>query len=82
MVVNNDPTACFCGPLDQYACESAEANTIVGDCAPEYFAIYGGVTDANRDAILGDFYSRTTAVGVANNLYACDVNAGCLSQCL
>jgi hypothetical protein len=41
----------------------------------------GGVTDATRDDVLRDFYSRTTAVGVANNLYNCNVSASCQDQC-
>jgi hypothetical protein len=36
------------------------------------------VTNANRDAVLGDFFSKATATGVANNLYACDITKGCL----
>ena len=81
MVVNSDPTACFCGALDPASCTTAEADTIKGDCAAAYFTVYGGVTDANRDAILGDFFNRTLAIGMANNLYSCDVAAGCQSKC-
>ncbi len=81
MAVNNDPTACFCGPLDPGACAGASAANIAGDCASTYFAIYGGVSNANRDAILGDFFAKATPTGMANNVYECDVNASCQSQC-
>jgi hypothetical protein len=81
MTVNNDPTACFCGPLDPGSCAGAPSASIAGDCASTYFAIYGGVSNANRDAILGDFFAKATPTGMANNVYACDVNASCQSQC-
>ena len=78
---NTDPTACFCGSLSAAACQGAASATIMGPCASAYFAVYGGVTDPNRDAILGDFFSKTTATGMANNVYACDVTKSCLSIC-
>jgi hypothetical protein len=75
---NNDPTACFCGALNGASCSGTPASTIAGPCAGAYFAAYGGVTNANRDAILTDFFNKGTAVGIANNLYSCDVSNGCL----
>lgn len=77
-----DPTACFCGTLPAAACAGAEAASIAGQCASAYFAVYGGVNNANRDQILGDFFNRTTAVGMANNLYACDVTKSCFGSCM
>ncbi len=77
----DDPTNCFCGTLSLGACSGAAAATIAGQCAAAYFDVYGGVTNANRDNILSDFFARNTATGMANNLYACDVDNSCLSQC-
>src|SRR5262249_40028574 len=76
-----DPTACFCGSLSAGACAGAPAASIAGDCAGAYFAVYGAVTDANRDAILSDFFNRGLPVGMANNLYSCDVTKSCLGVC-
>ncbi len=76
---SNDPTACFCGALDAASCSGTAASAIPGPCAAAYFAVYGGVTNANRDAVLGDFFNKATATGMANNLYACDITKGCLS---
>jgi hypothetical protein len=76
-----DPTACFCGSLSAAACAGATPSTIAGDCASAYFAVYGGVSVASRDSILGDFFNRTTATGMANNLYACDVTKSCFGAC-
>jgi hypothetical protein len=76
-----DPTPCFCGALDTASCSGAQAASIAGPCAASYFAIYGGVSNTNRDFILGDFFARATATGMANNLYACDVTNNCQSQC-
>jgi hypothetical protein len=80
-VANSDPTACFCGTLSAGACAGAPSANIAGACAAAYFAVYGGVSDANRDNILGDFFNRTLPVGMANNLYACDVLNSCQSKC-
>jgi hypothetical protein len=76
---STDPTACFCGALDAASCAGAAANTIAGPCAASYFAVYGGVSNANRDSVLGDFFAKATATGMANNLYACDVTKGCFN---
>jgi hypothetical protein len=73
---NDDPTACFCGALSAAACSNAPPSTIAGPCAAAYYAVYGG---ANRDAVLADFFNKATAVGMANDLYSCDVSNGCLS---
>ncbi len=78
---STDPTACFCGALDAASCSGAQANTITGPCASAYFALYGGVSNANRDAVLGDFFAKATATGMANNMYACDVSNDCQSKC-
>ena len=76
---STDPTACFCGALDAASCAGAAAATITGPCAASYFAVYGGVTNAARDSVLGDFFAKATATGMANNLYACDVTKSCLA---
>jgi hypothetical protein len=78
---STDPTACFCGALDAASCAGAAAATIAGPCASAYFAVYGGVTNANRDSVLGDFFAKATATGMANNVYACDVTKSCLPIC-
>jgi hypothetical protein len=77
-----DPTACFCGALSAAACAGAPSASIAGQCAAAYFAVYGGVSDPNRDSILGDFFNRTLPVGMANNLYACDVTKTCFPVCM
>jgi hypothetical protein len=76
----SDPTACFCGAMDAATCAGANpATATFGPCASAYFALYpGGATVANVGAILGDFFNRATATGMANNLYACDVTKGCV----
>jgi hypothetical protein len=76
-----DPTACFCGALDPAACAGTPASAIAGPCAASYFSIYGGVSNANRDAITGDFFAKETATGMANNLSTCDINNNCQSKC-
>jgi hypothetical protein len=83
---NADPTGCFCGALDSGTCSASLPSAIVGPCADAYFKIYGstqpGHTDATaamRDAIFGDFFAKATAVGMANDLYACDVQKGCFT---
>jgi hypothetical protein len=82
----DDPTACLCGALDAGSCAAAAAPTIAGVCADAYFALYGATdaasrTAAQRDALLGDFFNGELPVGLANNLYACDVDANCQSKC-
>jgi hypothetical protein len=79
--VTSDPTGCFCGALDAQTCVGTPAASITGPCAATYFAVYGGVSNANRDAVLGDFFNKSTPVGMANDLYGCDVNANCQSMC-
>jgi hypothetical protein len=80
--VNNDPTACFCGMMDAATCAGANpATSTFGVCAPAYFALYGGATLGNVGLVLGDFFNRATATGMANNLYACDVTNNCQSLC-
>jgi hypothetical protein len=76
---STDPTACFCGALDAATCAGTAAASINGPCAASYYAVYGGVNTTNRDAILGDFFNKATATGMANNLYACDVTKMCFS---
>jgi hypothetical protein len=75
---STDPTACFCGSLDAATCAGTAAASIAGPCAASYFMLYGGVSNASRDSILGDFFNKATATGMANNLYACDVTKMCI----
>jgi hypothetical protein len=75
---STDPTACFCGALDAATCAGTAAASINGPCAASYFAVYGGVSTANRDSILGDFFNKATATGMADNLYSCDVTKMCI----
>jgi len=77
-----DPSSCFCGALTAAQCAGAASASIAGDCAASYFAVYGGVTDTNRDQIIADFFNRTLPVGMANNLYACDVTKSCFPVCM
>jgi hypothetical protein len=34
-----------------------------------------------RDDLLGDFFNADTPAGMANNVYACDVDNACQSKC-
>ncbi|HVZ70818.1 MAG TPA: hypothetical protein VHJ20_00455 [Polyangia bacterium] len=65
------PTPCLCGPMDPQACSDKPVKTLPGACRDEYIAAAKG----------GDlytlFFSSDSMVGVANNLYACDVEAHC-----
>jgi hypothetical protein len=78
---STDPTSCFCGALDPATCAGTAPGSIPGVCADAYYAVYGAsratATTANRDAVLGDFFNKATATGMANNLYSCDVSKGC-----
>ncbi len=80
---STDPTACFCGALDAASCAGATSTTIAGPCAGSYYAVYGKTTatstNADRDSVLGDFFAKATATGMANNLYACDINKSCIN---
>jgi hypothetical protein len=81
---SNDPTACFCGALDAASCAGAASTAINGPCADAYYAVYGKTkatsTNAERDAVLGDFFAKATATGMANNLYACAFNKNCIGS--
>jgi hypothetical protein len=79
--LSSDPTACFCGALNAAACAGAPSASIAGQCASVYFAAYGGVTDANRTKILNEFFNKLKPIGMANNLYSCDVASDCQSLC-
>jgi hypothetical protein len=85
MVVNNDPTACFCGALDPASCSGATPNNLNGLCTDAYFAVYGKTkataTSDDRATVLGDWDNRALPVGIANHLYACDVTNNCQSKC-
>jgi hypothetical protein len=76
-----NPLKCFCGNRDLATCTGTDQAMIDGDCSSAYFTIYGGRTNANRDAILGDMFNRTLPIGMANNLYTCDVNKSCFPVC-
>lgn len=76
---STDPTGCFCGSLDAATCAGTAAASIAGPCAAAYFAVYGAVSNANRDLVLGDFFAKATATGMANNVYACDVANSCIA---
>ncbi len=77
----DDPTAYFCGALDLGTCSGTRAANIAGVCAGAYLTAAGGVTNAARDTVLGSFFDKATAVGMANNIYACDVDNDCSSKC-
>jgi hypothetical protein len=85
MMVNNDPTACFCGNLDAASCSGAAPSTLAGMCTDAYFAVYGKTkataTSDDRNNVLGDWDNRSLPVGMANHIYACDVNNMCQSLC-
>jgi hypothetical protein len=66
-----DPTPCLCGPMDPQTCASKPVRSLPGACRDEYIAAVAGAD------IYTLFFSTDSPVGVANNLFACDVATPC-----
>ncbi|HVX96289.1 MAG TPA: hypothetical protein VHK47_15355 [Polyangia bacterium] len=66
-----DPTPCLCGPMDPQTCASKPVRSLPGACRDEYVAAIAGAD------IYTLFFSTDSPVGVANNLFACDVATPC-----
>jgi hypothetical protein len=66
-----DPTPCLCGSLDPQTCGSKPVHSLPGACRDEYIAAVGGAD------LYTLFFSTDSPVGVANNLFACDVSTPC-----
>lgn len=66
-----DPTPCLCGPMDPQTCASKPVRSLPGVCRDEYIAAVAGAD------IYTLFFSTDSPVGVANNLFACDVTTPC-----
>jgi cysteine-rich repeat protein len=67
----DDPTPCLCGALSAATCATTPAASLPGVCAPKY------ITAAAGGDVFGLFFSTDSPIGVANNLYTCDVDAPC-----
>jgi hypothetical protein len=67
----DDPIPCLCGGLDPTTCASKSVATLPGVCGPQYVAA------ANGGDVLTLFFSADSPIGVANNLYTCDIDAHC-----
>jgi hypothetical protein len=65
----DDPTPCLCGALAPAACATTPVASLPGVCAAKY------VTAAAGGDVFGLFFSTDSPIGVANNLYSCDVDA-------
>jgi hypothetical protein len=68
----DDPIPCLCGPFDAATCASKPVGTLPGACRAQYIAA------ANGGDLLRLFFSADSPIGVANNLYTCDVDARCV----
>lgn len=66
-----DPTPCLCGTMDPPTCASKPVRSLPGACRDEYIAAIAGAD------LYTLFFSTDSPVGVANNLFACDVSTPC-----
>jgi hypothetical protein len=71
--VADDPTACLCGPLDPGMCVTQGAPA-TAPCAAEYAAAAVGFPGN----YFTQFFDESTPIGIANNLFGCDVDAPCV----
>ena len=66
----DDATPCLCGTLTATACGQSDPTTLPGVCRAQYIAANGGV----GTGIFGVFFSTSSPVGIANNMFTCDVD--------
>jgi hypothetical protein len=72
----DDPTPCFCGPLDLPTCLGIDGYA-GASCASQYSA-----AAADFPGNIGDqLHDPTTPVGIADNLAACDADQPCSVEC-
>ena len=69
--IGDDPTACLCGTLDVNTCATTSPASLPGVCVAQYVAA------ADGGNIFGLFFGTDAPVGVANNLFTCDVDNSC-----
>jgi hypothetical protein len=67
----DDPTPCLCGTLTAAQCSQANPTTLPGVCRDAYLAAIG------TGNIFQDFFATSSPVGIANNLFTCDVDVPC-----
>ncbi|HVY37597.1 MAG TPA: hypothetical protein VHM31_06665, partial [Polyangia bacterium] len=66
----DDATPCLCGTLSATTCGQSDPTTLPGVCRPQYIAANGGT----GTGLFGIFFSISSPVGIANNLFTCDVD--------
>jgi hypothetical protein len=66
----DDPTPCLCGTIPTASCGTMDPTTLPGVCRPQYITANGG----NGTGLFGAFFSNGSPVGIANNLFQCDVD--------
>jgi hypothetical protein len=67
----DDATPCLCGTLTISACAAQPVTALPGPCRDLYIAA------ANGGNVYTLFFSTDSPMGIANNLYTCDVDAHC-----
>ena len=72
-VGNDSPLPCLCGSVSQATCLAS--STWTGVCAPQFVAAAAG------GSVLSLYTSTDSPEGVAVNLFTCDVDNPCTSQC-
>ena len=72
-VGNDSPLPCLCGNVAQATCLAS--TTWTGVCAPQFVAAAAG------GSVLSLFTSTDSPEGVAANLFTCDIDNPCSSQC-
>jgi hypothetical protein len=66
----DDPTPCLCGTIATASCGTMDPTTLPGVCRPQYITANGG----NGTGLFGAFFSNGSPVGIANNVFQCDVD--------
>jgi hypothetical protein len=74
----DDPTPCLCGNLTAQQCFQGGAAKAPGPCRDEY--IRAGLPNVFGD-IFGQFTDPSSPIGIANNLYTCDLDVPCPLSC-
>jgi hypothetical protein len=71
---SDDATPCLCGVLDPTTCASTAIASLTGACRDQYVAA------ADGGNVFSLFFSTDSPIGIANNLFTCDVDASCACQ--
>ena len=64
-------TPCLCGALDPTTCVSTAIASLTGACRDQYVAA------ADGGDVFSLFFSTDSPIGIANNLFTCDIDASC-----